>query len=327
MLGPNGALNQDLERILDGYQKGLCDKMRTLEYVALLPRGQSDADATRLCRILTHRFETSETKKSEQVGGYIVNMMTMTLSCLAEVCPGEQLLELVFSRFPMGVPEKIEIWADELVPELGWNLSRHPEKFSAEALNRIKAQAALVRAATHIYPPSAVSAMNQLEKTAEWIEFQRFAKTLTDEAPPVQISGLSLEEPLRPPASGPSFAVANALEEAERRLNTEGEFDAKTAGDLIRSAIDEAHREIVRELESIHKKPYAGGDKDGARRSYMRSVDFITLPEEDFFSAIYSLISREATHRLVAPRETVLLLHQTVSNYLLLLTERLNKLK
>jgi hypothetical protein len=325
MPSPSRTLDQDLEGILNGYRKGLCDKMRTLEYVALLRRRVSDAESGQLCRMLADLFRTSETKKSEQVGGYIVNMMTLALSCLAEVCPTEKLPELVFSRFPVGVPEKIEIWASELVPELGWSLSRHADKFGAEALSRIKAQAALARASADIYPPSAVSALNQLEKTAEWVEFQRFAKTLTDGAAPVPVTGFSLEE--SPATSNMSPAVASALQEAGRRLNAQGEFDAKTAGDLIRSAMDEAHREIVRELESIHRKPYAGGDKDGARRGYMRSVDFITLPEEEFFSGIYSLISREAAHRLVAPRETVLLVHQTVSNYLLLLTERLNKLK
>jgi hypothetical protein len=57
----------------------------------------------------------------------------------------------------------------------------------------------------------------------------------------------------------------------------------------------------------------------------MREGGFITQPEEVFFSAIYSLISREASHRLIAPRETVLLLQRTVFSYLLLLSERLHK--
>jgi len=89
--------------------------------------------------------------------------------------------------------------------------------------------------------------------------------------------------------------------------------------------MDEAHREIVRRLESLSSRPYKGEDKDGTRRAYMRDVGFISQPEEELFSAIYSFISREASHKLIAPRETVLLLHHTVTSYLLLLTERLDK--
>lgn len=89
--------------------------------------------------------------------------------------------------------------------------------------------------------------------------------------------------------------------------------------------MEEAHRVIVKQLATIKGKPYDGAEKDGARRHYMRSVDFISEPEEKFFSAIYSLLSQEGSHRLIAPRETTLLLHQTVSNYIRLLAERVSR--
>lgn len=202
---------------------------------------------------------------------------------------------------------------------------RCPERLDADAINRVKAQASLVKSSTHIYPPSAVSALEQLERTAEHIEFERFAKSLSDGA----TSPRNIGAPVEPRAAdtGLGLKVAGALKEAEQRLRSEGEFDPKTAADLIRSAMEEAHREFVTELETVTKKPYAGDDKDGARRNYMREAGFITQPEEVFFSAIYGLISREGSHRLIAPRETVLLLHQIVFSYLMLLTERLRKHK
>ena len=309
---------------MDAYRKGLCDKMNTLDLVGRLRRQLPDQEAVELCGLLTNLFRVSE-MTSKQVGGCVVNVAALALSCLADCGPVQQLPELVFSRFPMGVPAKIEIWATELLPELQWNLMRHSERFGADVLNHIKTFAAQARASAYIYPPSAVAMLDSLERTAEWIEFQRFARSLSGGATSTQAVGPSLEEP--PLTSALSSTVASALEDAGRRLRAEGEFDPKTAGDLIRSAMDQAHREIVVELESVHRKPYGGEDRDGGRRAYMLSVGFITQAEEKFFSAIYSFISAEVSHKLMAPRETVLFLHQTISNYLLLLTERLHKVK
>jgi hypothetical protein len=109
----------------------------------------------------------------------VVNTATLTLSCLAELCPAQQLLELVLSRSPIGNESMIEIWVGEMLRELQWNLMRCPERVDADAISRIKPQAALVRASTHIYPVSALSALEQLERTAEHIEFERFANNLS----------------------------------------------------------------------------------------------------------------------------------------------------
>jgi hypothetical protein len=308
--------DRTLQTLLNAYNRGLCDKMRTLDMVAGLRRGLPDAQVAEHRITLRCLFEASE-MASRNEGGRIVNMATLTLSCLAEFCPAQQVLELVFSRFPIGNESLIEVWVREMLPELQWNLIRCPEQVDADAINRIKEQAALVRASTHIYPPAAVSALEQLERTAEHIEFERFAKNLSTGATP--------REGAR--ATGLSPRVTSALKEAEQRLQSDGVFDSKTAADLIRTAMEEAHREFVIELESVAGKLYCGEDRDGSRRNYMRDVGFITQPEEAFFSAIYSLISREGSHKLIAPRETVLLLHQTVFSYLLLMTERLRKQK
>jgi hypothetical protein len=55
----------------------------------------------------------------------------------------------------------------------------------------------------------------------------------------------------------------------------------------------------------------------------MRRTEFISAPEEKFIGCIYSFISEEASHKLEAPRETVLVLQTTVYNYLALLLKRL----
>jgi hypothetical protein len=59
----------------------------------------------------------------------------------------------------------------------------------------------------------------------------------------------------------------------------------------------------------------------------MRDIGFISAPEEKFFTAIYTLISGEASHKLIAPRETVTVLFGTVRGYLILLAKRVTLTK
>jgi hypothetical protein len=118
--------------------------------------------------------------------------------------------------------------------------------------------------------------------------------------------------------------IDEALKEAAQYLRGGGTFDPKKAADLLRSSIDESHREIVKRLVERTGSPYHGGESDGKRRAYFRTVLFISEPEEKFFSAIYTLLSEEASHKLIAPRETVLVMEQTVRGYLSLLARRLS---
>ena len=94
----------------------------------------------------------------------------------------------------------------------------------------------------------------------------------------------------------------------------------------MRSSMDETHRFVVDGLSELKGEPYPGSNKDADRRTYMRKLEFISPAEEKFFSCIYSLISEEASHKLVAPRESMLVMHTTIYNYLLLLLKRLNDL-
>jgi hypothetical protein len=68
----------------------------------------------------------------------------------------------------------------------------------------------------------------------------------------------------------------------------------------------------------------ADPDKDGASRIYMREVEFINDAGEQFFSSIYTLLSREGTHRLLALKETILVMCRTIKDYLSLLVRGLH---
>jgi len=174
--------------------------------------------------------------------------------------------------------------------------------------------------------PALLSYVAELKRAIEKAEFTRFERQLRSAiqvAPTPKVT----EEKSELAALNPN--IEEALKEAGEYLRggeTFGpkKFNSKKAADLLRSCLDEAHREIVKRLVEKTGSPYAGGEKDGSRRQYFRNVGFISEPEEKFFSAIYTLLSEEATHKLIAPRETVLVMGQTVQSYLLLLVRRLS---
>ncbi len=155
------------------------------------------------------------------------------------------------------------------------------------------------------------------------IEFERFEETIvgtTQEASPAtDLHGLLV-------SAGLDLSLAEAVETA-KDLRSTGAFDTKIGGDLLRTSIDVAHRALVAEIEKITGTPYAGRDKDGERRVYLRTVGIMTLAEEKFFSAIYTYISEESSHKLDAVKETMLVVERTVTDYLILLLRRFLDLK
>ncbi len=167
------------------------------------------------------------------------------------------------------------------------------------------------------YPPRLVLAASQLSKSIEEIRFQKFE---------AKVKARSARARQRPATDSTELPpdVAAALKRAEECLRTTGSFEPKLAADLLRSSIDEAHRKIVRELESRTGAKCVDSERDASRREFMLSFEFITPAEKKFFSSIYSLISQEASHKLNAPKETVLILKETVAGYIFLLFRRLS---
>jgi hypothetical protein len=128
-------------------------------------------------------------------------------------------------------------------------------------------------------------------------------------------------------ALDPKLRVKEALREAGVHLQSFGPFEAKTAGDLLRATMEVIHRLLVQELEELYGKKCSGHDSDNERRQYMRAVGFISQAEEKVSNAIYSLVSEESAHQLLARTEVVLFVQSTVHNYLILLLRRLKAAK
>jgi hypothetical protein len=182
------------DRVLDGYRKGFLDKAKTINVIGQIHRDLPHVEAVELFGILTNLFQTSDMVR-RQAGGFMVNEAELAVSCLAEFYPPEQLTELVFSQLQTSDEQRIEKWAQLIAPEFQWNLTRCAQRFSGEALNQIKAQITLVRNTIPPYSANVLFAMDSLERTAEFIEFQRFQASLPGAVAEVQTADGSLEEP------------------------------------------------------------------------------------------------------------------------------------
>jgi hypothetical protein len=167
--------------------------------------------------------------------------------------------------------------------------------------------------------PTLSGCVLQLSRAIENADFSRFEQQLRS-ASPSRPTPKEVGDQMG--VAGLRSDVLGAMKEAAEYLRSDGPFNPKKSADLMRTSIDETHREIVAKLVVATGTPCPDAKKDGARRAYLRKVGFISQPEEKFLSAIYTLLSEEASHRLIAPRETMLVMEQTVQGYLSLLIRR-----
>lgn len=221
-------------------------------------------------------------------------------------------------------------WTQHVLPIVGMFISSEPDKLQPEFLQNVSAlcDTYLSDRSRRLIGVDKIDerllfAMQQLRQTIDEINFSRFESDLRSTASDTNPS----EDESRTAgdgfiAEGTPPEVLRALSEAGEYLHSDGEFKPKIAADLLRACIDTAHRAVIAEL-GREAPPFTENDNDGQRRIYMRKAEFISLPEEKFFSAIYTLLSEEASHKLVAEKETVLVMNLTIGAYIRLLFRRL----
>lgn len=316
-----------VQKILEGHERGHYDLPSAVGLLEILWRQASEDGRRDIDNALWTALSSRPLKAGKQVGSYISDVLKVVIRAIATFGPTPNLPSLVFGRLPWQDTELAGVWAQNMCGELSYSMFHHADRFAQGTLEATKALCAtytFARSAqltgTH-FPQTVIDAAANLERVIEQIEFSRFAATLQEKQQQPQTQASELES-LISTASMPA-QIKTAMEEAERYLQGTGQFDPKHAADLIRTCMDETHRGVVSELQKLTGQKYEGPDKDGHRRAYMRKMDFINEDEENFFSSIYTLISREGTHRLLAPKETVLVIERTVRAYLLLLLRRL----
>jgi len=310
---------QTTDPILDFHRRGIADRMRTVDVLSTLIK-RTDADRrSKIFEYLAHILRT-ESFESRSVRGESVNVPMVALMVLARLGPTALLPKAVVARIRLENVREMDIWAREVAPTLQFCLSENRRRFPESVLLEFKAYIATYQRAV---PPCTVflDALASLETVLDRLDLERFEDSLT-QSPEIE------EEDGKHPASIPTCNVSahilEALNEAQEHLRGERQFDAKKAADLLRSSMDETHRALVQQLEALTAKKYQGGERDDMRRHYLRDVGFLSPPEEKFLSVVYGLISAEASHKLMAPRETVLVMYTTVNGFIHLLFKRLS---
>jgi hypothetical protein len=119
--------------------------------------------------------------------------------------------------------------------------------------------------------------------------------------------------------------LGRSLDEAERLYHTKGnEFSLKASMGLLRSFLEDLQKEI---LPAVHAR--FGGKvprRWGEGLQYLRANGVLSQAEEAFAASLYTLMSDEAVHPIVADREYARLFRNVVIEYALLFLSKLNKL-
>ncbi len=315
-------------KILEGHRRGHYDLQRAVNLLEILWRQQSESGRKDIENVLWTTLSSEPLRASQPVGNISPDVLRVVIRAIATFGPTPQLPALVFGRLPWQGAELMGLWAQSICYELSYSIFHHADRFTQATLDQTKALCATYTFARGAqltgtaFPKAVIDAAADIERTIEHIEFSRFAETVNGGQQPPEARANELQNLLA--AAGLKGEIASAMGRAETYLEGAAAFDAKEAADLIRTCTDETHRGVVAELQKMTGQECVGPDKDGTRRSYMRKVEFINDAEEQFFSSVYTLLSREGTHKLLAPKETIMVMHRTVRDCLLLLLRRLS---
>lgn len=321
------AVEEKIDWILRMLDRGTRGPEQTLtnlkDLLSQLDQPQRDKCLDYLFELLVRQTRQRSTTDPNQLGKQR-NSIGLLFKALFEFGRVEPTLCKILAYIDVSNSDVVNNWMNCVFPEITSAVYAYSNEMSQGTLDALKEHVAL-----YSHPgtdlaramPAVSPHVHQLSGAIESAEFSRFEQQLRNAS--------SATAARKVPDKQSEFAALNprieeALKEASEYLHSGGTFDPKKAADLLRSSIDESHREIVKRLAESTGLPYSGGEKDGKRREYLRAMLFISEPEEKFFSAIYTLLSEEASHKLIAPRETVLVVEQTVRSYLLLLVRRLS---
>jgi hypothetical protein len=335
------AIRHDIDNIFESYNRGFRDFYNTLVNLGNLYNtvGVAYQDKFFDCLFfqLTQFLTQSPAATLPPGRPPVPSRISLIVKAIAEFGPADRLFPRLFAYLDLSNLAVVSNWEKEVFSEMTSALYLYPDRLSQATIDVLKANAALYAdpnrggLAGMQVPTALASRAVDLILAIENQEFTKFEAALKKSAAAAKPQAVivnpveQLEDNLA--NLGLDAKAAKAMTQAREYLDGTGPFDPKTAADLIRTSIDETHRDMVKELTQFTTKSFSGKDSDGKRREYMREVGFISVAEEKFFSAIYTLLSEEASHKLIAPKETILVLERTVAAYLLLMARRLTEFR
>lgn len=324
-------VQQTFEKIIEGHRKGYSDLQQAANLLEMFWRQLSEERRKDMIGVMWNTLSAEPLRPLAPAEMVTPNIHRVLIRAISAFGPTSELPARVFARLVWSDVPAMEYWAQHLCNELSYSMFHNAQRFSQATLDQAKGycatysyeQAAQLAGTT--FPQKLVDAVRALEKSIDYVEYGRFEAGI--KMAQQESEDRHLAEGTPASVQGIPPKVAAAMKRAKQYLGSSDPFDAKAAADLIRASMDEAHRAVVSELEEMTGRKYEHPNKDGFRRAYMRDAAFISRAEEVFFSAIYTLLSEEAAHKILAPKETVLVMETTVESYLHLLFRRLEARK
>ncbi|MFI5112470.1 MAG: hypothetical protein ACHP9S_06580 [Terriglobales bacterium] len=336
-------LQESIKRVLEAHRKGSRNENDTTENLkriaVLLKPEQAQEFYNYLRLVLLHKIATP-IKVSQPPGGRTDNTIFIIIQVLVALGHADRIFPELFGHLHPESSQSVENWVEFVIPALVTAIYQQSDSMRQSTLESVKGFCSLYTASYRREllgnePPRLLAErLRNIESAIEEVEFRRFERSLRE----ITSQPTQLPAPGAPETEHRAYlnslindnAVVSAIEDAHSYLECDGDqFSGQKAAALLRASIDRTHWTVVTRLAKLRStEPPTGSEtSDGKRREYMRIVNFITPAEEKFFSAIYSLISEEGVHQLLAPRETVALLEHTVTQYLTLLLRRLSELE
>jgi hypothetical protein len=125
---------------------------------------------------------------------------------------------------------------------------------------------------------------------------------------------------------GFSPTLIECLNQADRLYREAGDaFSLKSSMGHLRSFLEKLHAEALPAVNANVAGPVS--EKWGDGLVYLRSTDVLSKAEGGFVAGLYTLISDEAVHPLIAEREYARLARNVVIEYALLFLRKLEKLR
>jgi len=118
-------------------------------------------------------------------------------------------------------------------------------------------------------------------------------------------------------------ALGESLNHAEQLYRSVSPFELKSSMSHLRSFIEALHEGCAARLAT--KRGGSAPKRWGDCISFLQGNDLLSKPEENFVTALYTLISDEAVHPLVAEREYARLARNMVIEWGLLMLRKLEK--
>ena len=315
--------NDKIDKILSGHAEGICGAERATDTLkrVLAPLGEWDR-----AKCLDHAFTILVRQVRARVpadataGERQRQSINILFKVLFEFGRLDGVLCEIFAYFDPEDPTVVSNWVNYVFQEITSAVYAYSDSLAQSTLDKDQNAYYLNPAlAGRTADPDFASSMSVLNRAIKSAEFSRFERQLRNASPEKPEDGGK-----QPAEAGLNLIVVDALKKARDYLHSDGPFDPKIAGDLMRASVEETGRDMVARLGALTGTRYAGPDKDFNRRAYLRKVGFINLAEEKFLTAIYGILSGEGSHKLIAPRETMLVMERTVQDYLLLLVRRLS---